>query len=1036
MADNLNQGDQHYHDLYSNMGLSDDYSNDSDYSTANDYSDFDNNQLDNRSPLRAMENRAAHQQAAINTFKNKKRDIAEQERSSQFNTDDIDLQTNENEGRKERKSSFKKGLVGSGLALLATGGATVGLFTVISGPMQLIQGAEMIKDFKTNIVSLQQSARQLKNNNTLYKYFGKGNTVSDRVKNSRVGLLGRAQALSMEKRLSKNGLSLSSDRLGNARGMSIDLSNKSVGEIDDLVKKLDLPDGKWNIDFNTNTLDIADNIGYGDAKRVISALDDPGKSRVVSWLQTRATLKRNGYVSWLHPFEKLKTKASKKLSDFTDFLQSKVEKIMQGDNVDAKVRNGIDDDAFDDVTNEDGDVVTSKSDAANSARNATSDALKNASDGMEDVARKGNGVRGAFGKAKNAYKKLDDFMNLKGVIGVTAIIGVICMIQSILDEAGPYKQLNVVLVAMKAAALAIGFGSQVQSGQDIDMESAGMAVKMIYGDTVAALDDVGGETGQTVYSSAWQSAAVCSELGTANCANDQNQVPDSLKTVAEPAKIFSVSAIDNALNSILNSGGLAEVMTKGICVLSDIVDSVLNIVETIISEVLTTILASTGLLSGFMSFMMGIFYGKPIDLETLIPEQWGNVLMYGGKFMSNDQALTMGGRQLNTQEAIELNLENRRYLAWRNSQKPLVARLFNPSDYNSAVNQVARAVNINTSDQSLTTQLANVFKTFVSAPNIMATAANQLVGGSAYAASAYDYGVDTWAYSIDEMNSILEDDAYDLVTNTDYILDIFENNADETKRLERYAEKCLSLDISTSGDYKIDPIDNEEGTAWNYVDIKNATDCGNDDNTLRLRLYAMDYFNTVSGMCYYGEEDDSDSNSACDEMQISGSGGDSGSSSGSIDMAGNGDVSEMQKKFYEETNCQQGDYTVSYNGCTTISKWFIEEHTDLKYGIGNGKEVVANLVTANPSAGLSATSTPTKAPALFSTSAREMNASGRTDAGHVGLVVSIDDNGTIQTLETGSNWAGKPNCSFTDTHPASDYQGTDTVFLYLGDHLK
>lgn len=157
-------------------------------------------------------------------------------------------------------------------------------------------------------------------------------------------------------------------------------------------------------------------------------------------------------------------------------------------------------------------------------------------------------------------------------------------------------------------------------------------------------------------------------------------------------------------------------------------------------------------------------------------------------------------------------------------------------------------------------------------------------------------------------------------------------------------------------------------------------------------------------------------------------------SSADISTAGSQDPTVYQDKFLSEhpNGCSVG-YCTNYNGCTTISAWFISEHTSLKYGHGNGNQVVDQLVAANPDKNLQITNKPTKVPAIFSSNPPGMNAADAVN-GHTGLVTAINEDGTIQTLEAGTKMAGKMHTQ-TFTHKPSDY-ATAAKFVYVGDYLK
>ena len=189
-------------------------------------------------------------------------------------------------------------------------------------------------------------------------------------------------------------------------------------------------------------------------------------------------------------------------------------------------------------------------------------------------------------------------------------------------------------------------------------------------------------------------------------------------------------------------------------------------------------------------------------------------------------------------------------------------------------------VNLNTSDQSLSTQLANVIKVATSTPTILATATGKLTGGEAYAAAAdYDYGVGMWAYSKEEMNQLLSDDQLDFANNANRAIEIIKQNKPIIPKYtpQKYLQKCLSANVDSNGDIKaLNNFSNDDeltGDIWNYADYDkyNAKDCAQIAGTktgLILRTYVMDYFNTVSSACYYGNNNDSDIQAACNLVTL------------------------------------------------------------------------------------------------------------------------------------------------------------------------
>lgn len=168
------------------------------------------------------------------------------------------------------------------------------------------------------------------------------------------------------------------------------------------------------------------------------------------------------------------------------------------------------------------------------------------------------------------------------------------------------------------------------------------------------------------------------------------------------------------------------------------------------------------------------------------------------------------------------------------------------------------------------------------------------------------------------------------------------------------------------------------------------------------------------------------------ESGVSASGCGSGANDNSLDAA---TVQNNFSKYMADNNdaYSPASYRLGYNGCTTLSAWFIGEYTSLTYGTGNGEAVVRNLISKNGDK-LIESSAP-KAPSIFSVAggARSWGATGVTQ-GHVGIVLSVDEvNKKATYLHTGSSAVGVSKKSWIAT---SSYPDDNVTFTYIGDYLK
>lgn len=160
---------------------------------------------------------------------------------------------------------------------------------------------------------------------------------------------------------------------------------------------------------------------------------------------------------------------------------------------------------------------------------------------------------------------------------------------------------------------------------------------------------------------------------------------------------------------------------------------------------------------------------------------------------------------------------------------------------------------------------------------------------------------------------------------------------------------------------------------------------------------------------------------------------------GSGVVAKNGDANAMQALFtkYMNEHNERYDplgYSLGYNGCTTLSSWFIGEYTSLTYGRGNGEAVVKNLVEANKDKGLQITNRPT-APAIFSVAGgvRDWGATG-ISPGHVGLVVSVNEESkTATVIHTGSRKSGQKEKAYVSQYK---FPASGVTFVNIGEYIK
>lgn len=156
---------------------------------------------------------------------------------------------------------------------------------------------------------------------------------------------------------------------------------------------------------------------------------------------------------------------------------------------------------------------------------------------------------------------------------------------------------------------------------------------------------------------------------------------------------------------------------------------------------------------------------------------------------------------------------------------------------------------------------------------------------------------------------------------------------------------------------------------------------------------------------------------------------------------GNQDANTILRNFNDYINANGGqvneqghNYRLGYNGCTSLTLWYVANYTSLTYGIGNGEGVVRNMVSANKDKNLKVSSTPVPM-AIFSVAGgtKSWGASGIPE-GHTGLVVSIDE--AKQEATVIDTWSGRAGQSDKAQVRTFKYPASGVSFVHIGEYLK
>jgi len=437
-----------------------------------------------------------------------------------------------------------------------------------------------------------------------------------------------------------------------------------------------------------------------------------------------------------------------------------------------------------------------------------------------------------------------------------------------------------------------------------------------------------------------------------------------------------------------------------------------------------------------------------LDWITSSPEEKGNIAAYGAYYNAQLTGVQDGGVILTPSQQTAWNIETNTYLAEQFNQKPLLAKLFDPTDYRSMVATLGHSANVDP-DGGFFTQLANTAKMFGALPNLAFASFFNSPANAVMAAAgvpAYNYNVPTVAVPLDVLNDMnnMNDPSVDVYNNAGKVSDIL--NGSDGGKYDDLAKVCLGKainhdDLSVTD---VDPTEGETGGGYgitfyymakgaysdsnkNCSGLMNKNSSAYDENFVRIATYAgLDWGIVNSQGCYYGDAQ------ACAVVGVGGTTGGDDTASGS-----SFGTPATIKAAFDALGGSFGGYRVDSNGCTTIPLWFIETYTNLRYGRANGGQVASQLVAANPNANpkLEISSTP-KAPAVFSTTT--YNASsycGGSLCGHTGLVLSVDGN-NMTILETGAGYNFTGDSRGWSIISTVDWTKYSWDFVYVGDHLK
>jgi len=776
-------------------------------------------------------------------------------------------------GFSRRRAMFGGGLIGTIIALVM-------FFTFASGPFQFIHIAQLLEQFHFAGLQSQQDDRFTKEVR-LFRFASKGE-----IEKTRLSFLGNKFADKFETKLNASGLESSySKTFGLFDGYVVDESSEKFKNMDreqikQYVKEnygVDAVDGgsiKGSAPEIKGKLVIdASNLGYIDNyKLTYGLLRESGYSKLSSAIGARYLCQRAACTSMLHPLTKKVGGSKRSLEDWWNNRNTAAKEggnsSIEGDTQEQQDKNG--------------------------KTTAQQDKLKTeiATDESSKLSPK------------------DISLKLGSVSFAAA--GILCIAKSADSQAKDLKA-GQIQVLMRLAVESMGIGSQIQSGQDIDMSQLAQ-----YDSLLSGTDSSGNKT-------SWaDSESIQANLGKAKTGVAPDKTLTTVTNDGTPFDFVRVEPLKTALDGVCSTAGQAiSILTGGIEGL-------------VVAGASTILIQQTNLATDLAKWLAG----NAVDVDA-VGADFGNEIDYGAALASNAQAMLAGGSALSSSQAAALQSTTNTLAQEQFNNQSIPHKLFSPYDNQSLISKL-----IDSSSTSPKQNLAKMGSMLLNVKGVFSSIAN-LFGGHAHAAAStgYNYGFPTYGFSQADMTNPAYANPY---SNACYVVGCSEetqpngsqpivgfltgssvDGAPASPTGQAYitrAEQCFGVLISQatvqtdSGPQTQWDVTSSSGDLPNpYDSSKYPNNCADlsDQNWTRLRFFILDTETMNSMGCYAGDGTactdigfDSASDVSSDSTNTTNSG------SGAIDQ---GTGSELAQKIlnYRST----GQYNCDNPGdCVDLQK--------------------------------------------------------------------------------------------------------------------
>lgn len=602
-----------------------------------------------------------------------------------------------------------------------------------------------------------------------------------------------------------------------------DLKARYPGEFDDV-----LPSRKSSVRIDIRgegSTEKARNL-YDQAMRHIS------KDGKLGPLGSRGLQKR-GLVNRFHPLRNKTYEGGQDLRDrFTTWRQDLGKKHQEGD-LDTGTK---DVDARDSVDTDGDKTPDAKDPVDEEVAKATNEIL----DEFDDIPKDDLAKKSLFKELKDkVISKLQSRAVGGPIAAVAGAVGLICLARQLYDQAEKMQYLNNIRPMMAMAMDIISAADQQKTGQDLNAEVIGFAVKLLFDDD----PDV-----EEARKSFFNAAQVQRELGKPGGVD----LDPSEKIGAITDKPWIYEKIDD----------IPGIQTA--CAVDDFVSSltdyvpysaeISNAVSGFTSDVLET--ATGRSTEDYMNSLIGFLAGEGANVFARGAEL-GNLANQGARYAASEMFAAAGGVQLTGTQRGELDAWSKDIDRRDFQTKPFLARVFDVKDHRSLVSktviQSPTVASAGSMAGSLVRTPANLFGNFAS---LLPTV------GAQEAVEEYDYGFEEFGFTVDE------------ITNEKYS-DPYENASIVEPKLKEYNDKwgqCFGTTIDENGKIITKDAENFEGKDGDSDDgifnPKPAKCRESSEEFTRYRFYIADSLVSASAACY-----ENVSNEACDEIGLTATNG-------------------------------------------------------------------------------------------------------------------------------------------------------------------